>query len=60
MKTGIQPMEVQSKFLRDDLKQYEIPARAGQSPKPAAIMVEKVRRRSSLPVSGMARDSADH
>ncbi|WP_291860818.1 hypothetical protein [Bradyrhizobium sp.] len=58
MKTGIRPMEVQSKFERDDLRQYEIPARAGQSAR--VIVVEKVLRRSSLPVAGMGQDSADH
>jgi hypothetical protein len=27
MKTGMRPMDVQSPFLRDDLRQYQIPAR---------------------------------
>ena len=58
MKTGTHPMEVQSKFLRDDLTQYPIPARDGRASR--VIVVEKVRRRSKLPVAGSAQESADH
>ena len=56
MKTGVQPMEVQSNFLRGDLRRYEIPARAGQS---RLIIVEKARRRSKPPVSRKAQEPVD-
>ncbi|WKA31239.1 hypothetical protein [Bradyrhizobium roseum] len=41
MKTGMRPMDVQSPFLRDDLRQYEIPARAGTASPARAIVVRK-------------------
>jgi len=56
MKTGVQPMEVQSKFMREDLRQYEIPARGGQS---KSIVVVKVRRRSKPPASSEAQEPID-
>ena len=57
MKTSMQPMEIQSNFLRDELRQYAIPARGGQS---RLIIVEKVRRRSKLPVSSKVQEPVDH
>jgi hypothetical protein len=57
MKTGGQPMEVQSNFLREGLRLYEIPARGGQS---RSIVVEKVRRRAKTPVSSEAQEPVDH
>lgn len=59
MKTGIQPMQVQSKFLRDDLRQYEIPARAGQSLETKSIVVEIRPRRSRPTVAGKVQSLAD-
>ena len=57
MKTSVQPMEVQSNFLREGLRQYEIPARGGQS---SSIVVEKVRHRAKPPVSNEAQQPVDH
>jgi hypothetical protein len=57
MKTSLQPMEVQSNFMREDLRQYEIPARGGQS---RSIVVEKVRRRSKPPASSEVQEPVDH
>lgn len=47
MKTGIRPMDVQSPFLRDDLRQYEIPARPGPLSHARVIVVREMPSGSS-------------
>lgn len=56
MKTGVQPMEIQSKFMREDLRQYEMPARRGQS---RSTIVVKVDRRFKPSASSEAQDPID-
>jgi hypothetical protein len=57
MKTSVQPMEIQSNFLREELREHEIPARGGQS---RSIFVEKVSRRSKPPVLSELQEPVDH
>lgn len=56
MKTSVQPMEIQSKFMREDLRQYEIPARGGQL---RSIIVVKVNCRFKPPASSEAQEPID-
>lgn len=56
MKTSVQPMEVQSKFMREELRQYEIPARGGPS---KLIVVVKRDRRSKPPASSEVQEADD-
>jgi hypothetical protein len=49
-------MEVQSKFIREELRQYEIPARGGPS---KLIVVVKVDRRSKPPASSEVQEPDD-
>jgi hypothetical protein len=59
MKTGMRPMDVQSPFLRDDLRQYEIPARAGTASRACAIVVRRERSVSNATRSDHATQSTD-
>lgn len=58
MNTGIRPMEVQPTFPRDDLRQYQIPARGGQSSGSKAIVVQGVAR-PEQPRPGKPPEAAD-
>ena len=59
MNTGIRPMEVQPNFPRDDLRQYQIPARGGQSSGSKIIVVQSVVRPAE-PSPGKAPEATDN
>jgi hypothetical protein len=55
MKINLRPMEVQSRIMRAELRQFEMPVRGGQS---KSIVVE-VYRRSRLPAVRDAQEPMD-
>lgn len=59
MKTGMRPMDVQSPFLRDDLRQYEISARPGPSPRTRVIVVRRMPPGPSAVRSDSATQTTD-
>ena len=56
MRTNVHPMEVQEKFIREELRQYEIPARGGPS---KMIVVVKLDRRSKPQASSQVQEPHD-